>query len=69
MNTVFDDEASVHGALGSGPFTGSFQPLSPLSSLDGKLAKGTWKLWVENRGTAYSGTVNNFSLIVTPKAG
>jgi subtilisin-like proprotein convertase family protein len=69
VNTVFDDEAPMSVALGTGPYTGSYQPLEPLSILDGRSVQGTWKLWVENLGSPNSGTVNGFSLVVTPKAG
>src|SRR5262249_44217098 len=68
VNTVFDDEAPISVAMGMGPYTGSYQPLAPLSILDGKSVKGTWKLWVEDRCGGDTGTVNGFALIVTPKA-
>jgi subtilisin family serine protease/subtilisin-like proprotein convertase family protein len=68
VNTVFDDQASVHIALGRAPFTGSFQPTVALSNLANKSAKGTWKLWVVDRGGVNRGTIENWSLIVKPKA-
>ena len=64
IGTTFDDEAGTHISLGRGPYTGSFQPLTALSILDGKLATGTWKLWVEDRGGVYSGTLNSWSLTI-----
>jgi subtilisin-like proprotein convertase family protein len=67
-NTVFDDEGKTHIALGRGPYTGSYQPVAPLSIMDGKLTRGTWKLWVEDRGGVNRGTVNSWSLLLTGRA-
>ncbi|MFO0926870.1 MAG: proprotein convertase P-domain-containing protein [Gemmataceae bacterium] len=44
IDTVFDDSGKTFIANGIGPYTGSFQPSVPLSSLNGKNAQGTWKL-------------------------
>jgi subtilisin-like proprotein convertase family protein len=66
-NTVFDDGARLSVALGRGPFTGSYQPVTPLAGLNGKSVHGTWKLWVENRGPG-RGTLNGWSLTATPRA-
>lgn len=67
VNTVFDDGAGKHSALGKGPYTGSFVPVVPLNNFNGKLAKGTWKLWIEDRGGHATGTLTNWSLIVKRK--
>ncbi len=64
-NTTFDDSASKSFAFASGPYTGSYQPLTPLSYLNGKGTQGTWKLWVENSGTG-TGTLTGWTLTVTP---
>src|SRR5262249_24757800 len=66
--TTFDDEASASLAQGQGPYVGSFRPAAPLSILDGKSVAGTWKLWVEDDGTN-SGTLDSWSLVVSPRAG
>jgi subtilisin-like proprotein convertase family protein len=66
VNTVFSDSASKSIGFSAGPFTGSFQPLVALSHLAGRNSKGTWKLWVENRGSS-SGTLKNWSLTITPR--
>jgi subtilisin family serine protease/subtilisin-like proprotein convertase family protein len=60
-NTTFDDSASTWIVLGRAPFTGSFMPEVPLNILNGKNARGYWKLWVEDRG-GNSGTLNSWSL-------
>jgi subtilisin family serine protease/subtilisin-like proprotein convertase family protein len=67
VNTVFDDQAKLSIAVGRAPFTGSFQPAVPLATFFGQSAKGTWKLWVEDRGGQNSGTLTSWSLIVRPK--
>src|SRR5262249_54836022 len=43
-STVFDDEAAGPIAGGTPPFAGSFRPESPLSTADGIVAAGAWKL-------------------------
>ena len=63
-NTIFDDEAepAITGSLP--PFTGSFQPESPLSIFDGLSGEGTWKLEVYDFYPSYDGgTVTDFKLI------
>lgn len=65
QNTTFDDEASV--AIGSGlaPFSGTYRPEQLLSAFDGKNARGTWQLWVEDRALGDTGKLNSWSLIIT----
>ncbi len=62
-NTTFDDNASQSIAFAAGPYTGSYQPLTALSYLNGKNTQGTWTLWVQNRGTS-TGTLTNWMLKV-----
>jgi subtilisin-like proprotein convertase family protein len=62
--TVFDDEATRPISTGYAPFTGSYQPEMPLSAFDGKNARGTWQLWVEDQQYLDSGTLNSWSLII-----
>jgi subtilisin family serine protease/subtilisin-like proprotein convertase family protein len=64
ISTVFDDEAGTWILNGRAPFTGSYRPLVALSNLDGKNARGTWKLWVENISGSYHGTLNSWSLTI-----
>lgn len=64
-NTIFDDESSNSIYRGSAPFTGSFKPEYVLKSLDGKNAKGTWKLIVSDTFLRNTGKLNSWSLTVT----
>jgi subtilisin family serine protease/subtilisin-like proprotein convertase family protein len=66
ISTVFDDAASTPIGQGTAPFTGSYQPTSPLSALIGKNAQGTWKLNVVDHGTNYYVTLTSWSLTITP---
>ena len=60
-HTVLDDEAA--GPLaGSPPYTGAFQPASPLSDFDDKPAAGAWTLDVEDDVAGGTGTLRGFSL-------
>lgn len=67
-NTVFDDEATTLIAQGRAPFTGSFRPDAALSAFDGKAANGTWRLEIRDAARADTGTLLNFSLVVTTRA-
>lgn len=48
INTTFDDEAAVSITLATGPYTGSFIPVNPLSTFDGIDSEGTWTFEVED---------------------
>ncbi|MCI0685210.1 MAG: S8 family serine peptidase [Gemmataceae bacterium] len=60
-DTVFDDEALVPIGGGTSPFTGAYQPVEPLSILDGASALGTWRLEVLN---LFGGTINAWALLL-----
>jgi serine protease len=64
QNTIFDDEATTPITAGSAPFAGSYRPESPLAALDGKNARGTWQLWVQDWGFLADGTLDSWSLTV-----
>ena len=64
--TVIDDEASTSIAAGSAPFTGSFQPEGSLSDFDGADAQGTWTLEITDDKRRESGTLNSWSIEITP---
>jgi subtilisin-like proprotein convertase family protein len=51
INTVFDDNASTPIQTGVAPFTGSFNPQTPLSALKGKSSLGIWTLVIKNDNT------------------
>jgi subtilisin-like proprotein convertase family protein len=67
QDTTFDDAAATPIAAGTPPFAGSYRPSVPLSALAGHNAQGTWLLEV---GSFFggTGTVNSWSLIITPAA-
>jgi len=75
VDTVFDDEASTLISAGTSPFTGSYQPFdsltgeSPLSAFDGESTLGTWHLEVHVFDRFVVGTLNSWSLEVTPGDG
>jgi subtilisin-like proprotein convertase family protein len=64
--TIFDDSASVGISTGVAPFVGSFQPLSPLSALNGKsgasVNNAKWHLRVADTDSGNSGTLQCWSL-------
>jgi subtilisin-like proprotein convertase family protein len=63
-NTVFDDEAAQGIWQGVGPFAGGYRPEYALSAFDGKSAKGTWYLIVEDTALFDTGRLNGWSLTV-----
>jgi subtilisin-like proprotein convertase family protein len=63
-NTLFDDEATKSISAGTAPFNGAFRPETVLSAFDGKNARGTWQLVIEDRQAGDSGTLNSWSLII-----
>lgn len=63
--TIFDDSATTPIASGAAPFTGSFQPDSPLSVFNGKNAAGTWKFFVVDQAAADVGNINLVTLNFT----
>jgi subtilisin-like proprotein convertase family protein len=66
--TVFDEAAEASILAGTAPFTGSFQPSNAagFSPLSGAAAEGNWTLVLTNTGTGASGTLNDWSLSITP---
>jgi subtilisin-like proprotein convertase family protein len=64
-DTVFDDEAATPIASGSAPYTGSFQPQSPLSVAIGSSSLGDWTLEVADDAGGDTGTLNSWTLILT----
>lgn len=59
-NTTFDDQAASPLSSGTGPYRGSFQPVSPLSSFNSKVLNGTWTLQIQNVSTS---TADNFGVL------
>jgi serine protease len=63
-NTVFDDEAATPIASGTAPFAGSFKPESSLTAFDGKNARGTWYLVVDDVALFDGGRLNAWSVTI-----
>jgi subtilisin-like proprotein convertase family protein len=66
--TVLDDSAGVSietiGATGD-PYTGTWQPASPLSALNGLNPNGVWQLHAVDQAAVDTGNIRAFSLIIT----
>jgi len=62
VNTTIDDEAAAGVAGGSAPFTGSFQPESPLSAMDGEDVEGTWVFTITDNASTDNGNLQNVTL-------
>jgi subtilisin-like proprotein convertase family protein len=62
INTVFDDAAAISITAGAPPFTGSYRPEQPLSTLNGQSGSGTWRLRVADDEGAITGTLNSWSI-------
>jgi subtilisin family serine protease/subtilisin-like proprotein convertase family protein len=67
-NTQFDDAATTPISAGTAPYAGTFAPEMPLSAFNGKDAKGTWQLIVEDRQAIDVGTINSWSLSIQAAA-
>ncbi len=63
--TVLDDEASGSIAAGAAPFTGSFQPETPLSAVDGESSLGDWTLEATDTYDNDVGTITSWNLTIT----
>jgi subtilisin-like proprotein convertase family protein len=63
-NTVFDDNANTPiQAFGvPPPFTGSFNPETPLSKLNGKASAGIYSLLISNNSSSNTGVLNSWNL-------
>jgi len=62
---VFDDSAAASFASvtsGDAPYTGSWQPISPLDALRSASADGTWKFFVRDTAGADTGSVRAVTL-------
>ena len=69
--TVFDDAASTAIGSGTAPFAGSFRPEQPLSVFSGVSAagvNGNWRLHVSDSEGLDVGTLQCWTLEVTPQA-
>lgn len=62
ISTTLDDEAVQKIRAASAPFTGYYQPASPLSLLDGISPTGEWKLQVADGEESDEGILNSWEL-------
>ncbi len=59
---TFDDSAAQAISTAQGPFSGSYRPEQPLSTLGGRMPTGTWNLVITDNAPTDVGTLNAFSL-------
>ena len=67
--TVFDDSAAVPIFSGTPPFLGTFKPETPFTVFNGKIGSavnGTWYLQVADNSPFDTGTIQCWSLSVSP---
>ncbi|MDB5296781.1 MAG: hypothetical protein JWO31_2764, partial [Phycisphaerales bacterium] len=65
-NTVFDDAAAASiQASTAAPFTGTFRPRTPLSTLAGEDPNGTWKLEARDFFSVDAGSIQSWGLTIT----
>ena len=64
--TVFDDSAPTSITQGNAPFVGTFRPEQPLSTLHGVNPNGVWTLEVIDDTSGDVGTLNCWSLSISP---
>jgi subtilisin family serine protease/subtilisin-like proprotein convertase family protein len=62
--TVFSDAAGTSIGSGYAPYSSTYRPETPLAAVDGKNARGTWQLVIEDRAAGNAGTLNSWSLLV-----
>ncbi len=61
-NTIFDDQGSALITDGIAPFTGTFRPQDPLSSLEGIQALGNWTLFIVDDSGQDEGILLDWSI-------
>ncbi len=66
QGTILDDEATASITIGAAPFIGRFRPEGSLSLFDAQNASGVWKLEITDDSKWNVGTLNNWSISVTP---
>ncbi|HEY1683259.1 MAG TPA: Ig-like domain-containing protein [Tepidisphaeraceae bacterium] len=65
--TIFSDDAagSIQNSAYASPYTGYYQPASPLSDLNGQTLAGTYQLVVRNYDTGNTETLNGWSIVAS----
>ncbi|CAN5272654.1 hypothetical protein BH11PLA2_BH11PLA2_12700 [soil metagenome] len=67
-NTVLDDTATTLIGSGTAPFTGTYRPMTPLSTYNGLNPNGNWTLNVADYGTGDVGTLLNWTIAFDTEA-
>jgi parallel beta-helix repeat protein len=67
--TIFDSEAANLLATGTAPYTGRFRPINSFAPLYGDTVLGTWRLEVSDVAAGATGTLENFQIFFTNRAG
>jgi hypothetical protein len=65
IGTLLNDSATTPIASGTAPFTGSFQPSSPLSVFNGAFTSGFWKLSISDTAAGDTGLLKRWCLVIT----
>jgi hypothetical protein len=65
INTVLNDSASTPISSGTAPFTGTFQPSSPLTPYNNNPVNGIWVLAINDNASADQGTLRAWCIQVT----
>jgi subtilisin-like proprotein convertase family protein len=63
-NTAMDDEAAITISSGIAPFSATYRPEQLLSALDGKNARGTWRLEIRDAAALDVGSLSSWSLTI-----
>lgn len=61
-NTWFDDAAGTPILNGTPPFTGRYRPAEPLSTFNGQIANGTWRLQIADTASSDQGSLAGWGL-------
>jgi len=64
INTILNDSATTPIGSGVAPFTGSFQPSSPLSAFNGLAVNGSWVLAIDDLASGDSGVLKAWCLVL-----
>lgn len=67
--TIFDSEAANLLATGTAPYTGRFRPINSFAPLYGDTVLGTWRLEVSDVAAGPTGTLENYQIFFTNRAG
>jgi gliding motility-associated-like protein len=61
-NACFSPSATTSITAGTAPFTGTFLPEGSFSVFNGSASNGTWRLWIVDDGTFFTGSLAEWSI-------